>query len=332
MSNEFISQDEVDSLLQGVVDEPESAPAPERTGGVRTYKLGTEQRIVQDRMPALEIINDRFARLLRVGLFNFMRRSPEITIAPPRIVTFGEFIRNLAVPTNLNLATVKPLRGTTMVVFEPALVFRIIDNLFGGDGRFQTRVEGREFTRTELQIIHRLLNVVFEDYQRSWEKVYPLRFQYLRSEIHPQFANIATPTENVVVSTFNIDIGGQGGAFHICIPYSTLEPIRALIHHPARGDQAEPDRRWVDMLQKRVQAADVEIVADLATTTMKLGGLMTMKVGDVLPIELPSTIEAKVDGVPVIACGYGEMNGRYALRVERVLSPERETNQGETHA
>jgi flagellar motor switch protein FliM len=332
MPNEFISQDEVDSLLKGVVDEPESAPVPEETGGVRTYKLGTEQRIVQDRMPALEVINDRFARRLRIGLFNFMRRSPEISIAPPRVVEFGEFSRNLVVPTNLNLATVKPLRGTTMFVFEPALVFRIIDNLFGGDGRFQTRVEGREVTRTELQIIQRLLHVVFEDYQHSWENVYPLRFEYVRSEMHTQFANIATPTEIVVVSTFNIGFGGQGGAFHICIPYSTLEPIRALIHHPVRGDQAEPDRRWMHMLQKQVQAADVEIVADLTTTTMKLGGLMTMKVGDVLPIDLPSTIEAKVDGVPVIACGYGELNGRYALRVERVLSPERETKPGEAHA
>jgi flagellar motor switch protein FliM len=332
MADEFISQDEVDSLLKGVVDAPESVPAPEEAAGVRTYKLGTEQRIVRDRMPALETINDRFARRLRIGLFNFMRRSPEIAIAPPRIVKFGEFIRSLVVPTNLNLATVKPLRGTTMFVFEPALVFLIIDNLFGGDGRFHTRVEGREFTQTEQRIIHRLLHVVFEDYQQSWENVYPLRFEYVRSEMHTQFANIATPTEIVLVSTFKVEFGGQGGAFHICIPYSTIEPIRDLLDNPTRRDQAEPERRWLHMLQKQVQAADVEIVADLATTTMKVGGLMTMKVGDVLPIDLPSTIEAKVDGVPVIACGYGELNGRYALRVERVLSPERETKQGEAHA
>lgn len=331
MANEFLSQEEVDALLKGVVDEPESATAPDEPGGVRAYKLGTQERIVRGRMPTLEIINDRFGRLLRIGLFNFMRRSPEISIAPARVVKYSEFVRNLVVPTNLNLATVKPLRGTTLFVFEPALVFLIIDNLFGGDGRFHTRVEGRDFTQTEQRIISRLLHVVFEDYQKSWERVYPLRFEFVRSEMHTQFANIATPTEIVVVSTFNIEFGGRGGSFHICIPYSTLEPIRDLIYSPMQGDQAEPDRRWFHMLQKQVQAADVEIVADLATTTMKLGGLMKMKVGDVLPIDLASTIEAKVDGVPVIECGFGELNGRYALRVERLLRPEKDTKQGDAH-
>lgn len=331
MANEFLSQEEVDALLKGVVDEPESATAPDEPGGVRAYKLGTQERIVRGRMPTLEIINDRFGRLLRIGLFNFMRRSPEISIAPARVVKYSEFVRNLVVPTNLNLATVKPLRGTTLFVFEPALVFLIIDNLFGGDGRFHTRVEGRDFTQTEQRIISRLLHVVFEDYQKSWERVYPLRFEFVRSEMHTQFANIATPTEIVVVSTFNIEFGGRGGSFHICIPYSTLEPIRDLIYSPMQGDQAEPDRRWFHMLQKQVQAADVEIVANLATTTMKLGGLMKMKVGDVLPIDLASTIEAKVDGVPVIECGFGELNGRYALRVERLLRPEKDTKQGDAH-
>lgn len=331
MANEFLSQDEVDSLLKGVVDGPEPTPAPEEAGGVRPYKLGTHERIVRDRMPTLEIINDRFARLLRIGLFHFMRRSPEVTVAPARVVQYSDFIGTLAVPTNLNLVAAKPLRGTTLFVFEPTLVFRIIDNLFGGDGRFPTRVEGRDFTQTEQRIILRLLHIAFDDYQKSWQNVYPLRFEYVRSEMHPQFASIATPAEMVVVSSFNVEIGGQGGAFHICMPYASLEPIRDLIERPMRGDQAEPDRRWFEMLQKQVQVADVEIVADLATTTMKLGELMTMKAGDVLPIDLPSTIEAKVDGVPVIECGYGELNGRYALRVERMLRPQEDTKQGDAH-
>ena len=333
MGNEFLSQEEVDTLLKGVVDEPESASPPEETGGIRTYKLGTHERIVRGRMPTLEIINDRFARLLRIGLFNFMRRSPEITLAPARVVKYSEFLRNLVVPTNLNLASVKPLRGTTLFCFEPALVFLIIDNLFGGDGRFHTRVEGRDFTLTEQRIIHRLLQVVFDDYQKAWQNVYPLRFEYLRSEMHTQFVNIATPGEIVVVSTWNIEIGGSnGGALHICMPYSTLEPIRDLLYSTMQGDQVEPDRRWQHMLQKQVQSADVEIVANVATTTLKLGELMRMKVGDVLPIELPPLLEAKVDGVPVLECGYGELNGRYALRVERMLRHESDIPQGDVHA
>jgi flagellar motor switch protein FliM len=330
MANEFLSQDEVDSLLKGVVDGPE-AEAPADPGGVKPYRLGTEERIVRGRMPTLEIINDRFARFLRIGMFNFMRRSPEISIVPARVVKYGDFVRNLVQPTSLNIVTVRPLRGNALFVFEPALVFMIIDNLFGGDGRFRARMDGREFTQTEQRIIHRLLQVVFDDYQRSWQPVHPLQFEYVRSEMHTQFAHIANPTEIVVVSSFNIEIGGNGGTFHICIPYSMLEPIRDLIYSTLQVDQAEPDRRWQHMLQKQVQAADVEIVANLASRTMRLGELLTMKVGDVLPIELPTRIQAKVDGVPVLECGYGELNARYALRVERLVRPENETIPGDAH-
>jgi flagellar motor switch protein FliM len=330
MANEFLSQDEVDALLKGV-DESEAAGAEEAPGGVKPYRLGSHERIVRGRMPTLEIINDRFARLLRIGMFNFMRRSPEIAIAPVRVVKYSEFVRNLVVPPNLNIVSVRPLRGNALFVFEPSLVFMIIDNLFGGDGRFQTRVEGREFTQTEQRIIHRLLHVVFDDYQKAWQPVHALSFEYLRSEMNTQFANIANPMEIVVVSTFSIEIGGHGGSFHICVPYSMLEPIRDLIYSSMQGDQAEPDRRWQQMLQKQVQAADVEIVANLATIPMKIGGLMNMKVGDVLPVDLPATIEAAVDGVPVLECRFGEINGRHALRVERVLRPDNDSTQGASH-
>ena len=149
--------------------------------------------------------------------------------------------------------------------------------------------------------------------------------------MHPQFANIATPTEIVVVSSFNIDIAGQGGAIHICMPYSMLEPIRDLIHRPIQGDYAEPDRRWFNMLQKQLQLADVEIVADLARTMVPVRDLMSFKVGDVVPIELAPVLEAKVDGVPVMECSYGEVNGHYALRVERLIKPDRDAKQGDAN-
>ena len=213
MTNEFLTQDEVDALLKGVSGEADSPATDEPAGGVRSYNLATQERIVRGRMPALEIINDRFARMLRVGLFNFMRRSPEISVGPVRVIKYSEFVRNLVVPTNLNIVQVKPLRGSGLFVFEPSLVFLVVDNLFGGDGRFHMRVEGRDFTATEQRIIRRMLEVVTADYEASWKHVHPLKFEYVRSEMHTQFANIASPTEVVVVSTFSIELGSGGGAF-----------------------------------------------------------------------------------------------------------------------
>src|SRR4051812_280003 len=193
MADNFLSQEEVDALLKGVNGDQDDVAAPEEASGVRTYNLATQERIVRGRMPTLEIINERFARYLRIGLFKFIRRSAEASVGSVRVSKYSEFIRNLVVPTNLNLIHMKPLRGTALMVFDPGLVFLLVDNLFGGDGRFHTRVEGRDFTQTEQRIILRILDIVFEAYTKSWEPVYPVEFEYIRSEMNTQFANIATP-------------------------------------------------------------------------------------------------------------------------------------------
>jgi flagellar motor switch protein FliM len=319
MSNEFLTQDEVDALLKGVSGEEEEQTQVLDPGAVRPYNLATQERIVRGRMPTLEIIHERFARLLRIGLFNFMRRSPEISVGPVRAIKYSEFVRNLVVPTNINIAQMKPLRGNALFVFEPALVFLVVDNLFGGDGRFHTRVEGREFTPTEQRIIQKMLQVVFDDYQSAWKNVYPLIFEFQRSEMHTQFANIATPTEIVVATTFNIDFGAGGGAFHICVPYASLEPIRDVIYSTMQGDHTEPDKRWIRMLSKQVQAAEVELSARLVETPVTVQQLINLKVGDVIGVDIPPTVQATIDGVPIFECTYGARNGQYAIRIERAL-------------
>lgn len=320
--SEFLSQDEVDSLLKGVTgetddakDHPEAAP-----GEARPYNLASQERIVRGRMPTMEIINERFARLFRIGLFNFIRRTPDISVGPVRVLKFGEFIRNLHVPTNLNLIQAKPLRGHGLFIFDPNLVFLMVDNMFGGDGRFHTRVEGREFTQTELRIIQKLLAVVFEAYGKSWEPVHPLDFEFVRSEMNPQFANIATPNEVIIVTTFDIELGDNGGAFHVCMPYSMLEPVKDLLYSTMQGDHVAVDQRWLQLLSKQVQSANIELIATLGQTSMTLEQVLKMRSGDVIPLEVDENITASVDGVPVMECKYGAFNNQYALRVEKILS------------
>jgi flagellar motor switch protein FliM len=270
-------------------------------------------------MPTLEIINERFARLLRIGLFNFLRRTTEVSVGPVRISKYTDFIRNLVVPTNLNLVQVKPLRGTALMVFDPTLVFLVVDNLFGGDGRFHTRVEGRDFTQTEQRIIQRLLEIVFETYAKSWEPVYPLEFEYIRSEMNTQFANIATPNEVIVATTFIVELGSATGEIHFCMPYSMIEPIRDLLTSSLQGETLGVDKRWVRLMTQQIQSAEVEIVAELGKNKMHLGDILNMQIGDVIPLSITEEIEAKVDGVPVMQCRYGVFNGQYALRVEKLL-------------
>lgn len=319
MADSFLSQEEVDALLRGVNGEQDDAASAVDESGVRPYNLATQERIVRGRMPTLEIINERFARLLRIALFNFLHRTSEVSIGPVRVHKYSEFIRNLVVPTNLNLVHFKPLRGTGLIVFDPSLVFLLVDNLFGGDGRFHTRVEGRDFTQTEQRIIHRVLNIVFENYAKSWEPVYPIDFEYVRSEMNTQFANIATPNEVVVATTFTIELGPVSGEMHFCTPYSMIEPIRDLLTSSLQGETLETDKRWVRLMTQQIQTAEVELIADLGTAKATLEDLLNLKVGDIIPINVPEMVEAKVDGVPVMECLYGQLNGQYALRVEKLL-------------
>ena len=319
MSDNFLSQEEVDALLKGVTGDQDDTDNLEDTSGVRPYNLATQERIVRGRMPTLEIINERFARLLRIGLFNFLRRSAEVSVGTVKVSKYSEFIRNLVVPTNLNLTHMKPLRGTSLIVLDPGLVFLLVDNLFGGDGRFHTRVEGRDFTQTEQRIIQRILEIIYETYAKSWEPVYPVQFEYIRSEMNTQFANIATPNEVVVSTTFTIELGPVSGEMHMCMPYSMIEPIRDLLTSSLQGETLEIDKRWVRLMTQQIQIAEVELVADLGHTRVTLGDILNMKIGDVIPLHVPEIVSAKVDGTPVMECKYGVFNGQYALRVEKLL-------------
>lgn len=331
-ADKFLSQDEIDALLKGVEGDDETDSSSKDESGVRNYNLATQERIVRGRMATLEMINERYARLLRVELFNFLRRTVEVSVGPVRIIKYTDFIRNLVVPTNLNLIHMNPLRGTGVLVLDPTLVFLVVDNMFGGDGRFHTRVEGRDFTATEQRIIQRILNIMFESYEKAWSPVYPVKFEYLRSEMNTQFANIATPNEVVVAITFNIELGPNSGEMHFCVPYSMVEPIKDLLTSPLQGENLGGDKRWVKLMTQQIQAAEVEIVANLAKRKMTVADLLELKEGDVLPINISDTIEGQIDNIPVMECRYGVFNGQYALKVEKLIRADgsQEQLQGES--
>lgn len=322
MSQDFLSQEEVDALLKGVTGEADEEQQEEEAGGVKSYDLGRQERIVRGRMPTMELINERFARYLRIGLFNYMHRSTEISVGPVRVQKYSDFIRNLVVPTNLNLVQVKPLRGTGLVVFDPNLVFLVVDNMFGSDGRFHTRVEGRDFTPTEQRIILGILNVVFTEYEKAWKPVHEIQFEYVRSEMNTQFANIATPSEIVVAFTFTIELSGNSAEMHLCLPYSMIEPIRDVLYSTMHSEQAGSDQRWSGLLRKQLVSAEVELVAGLGESMVTLGEVARLKVGDIVPINISDLVAVRVDGIPLMDCRYGINNGQYALKVEKFISSE----------
>jgi flagellar motor switch protein FliM len=321
MSNQILSQDEVDALLQGITGESQKLEQEHvDEGAIRNYDISSQERIVRGRMPTMEVINERFARNIRIGLFNFMRKSPEIAIGSIKVQKYSAFLREIVVPTNFNIVSVRPLRGSGLIVCDPTLVFAVIDALFGGAGKYHTRIEGRDFSPTEQRIIGRLVEVVCAEYKKAWQGIYPLELEYQRSEMQPQFANVATPSEIVVATSFTLEIGDTSGTIHFCIPYATLEPIRDVLYSTIQGDAVEPDRRWVNLMTQQIQSAQVELIAELGHAPATVEQLLSFKPGDFIELDLKQAIQAKVSGVPVLDCHYGVSNGKYALKVDQLLT------------
>lgn len=320
---DLLSQDEIDALLHGV-DEGEvdtEAPEEEVEQGARLYDFTSQERIVRGRMPTLEMVNERFARYFRISLFNFLRRSAEISVSGIQVQKFSEFIQSLFVPTNLNIIRMSPLRGRALIVMEPRLVFTAVDNFFGGGGQFYNKVEGREFTPTEMRVIRLILDMVFKDLQEAWRPVMDMDYEYMNSEVNPQFANIVSPSEIVVISTIHVELEGGGGDLNIAMPYTMIEPIRELLD-AVTSDRGEVDGRWQETLRNEVMRSEVELSSILVEKQIALQEVMKFRSGDVIPVEMPESVLLFAEDIPVFKGKLGLSDGNYAIQILEKLNQD----------
>jgi len=324
--SDLLSQDEIDALLHGVDDveeEDSSDNAEEVEGETSDYDFSSQDRIVRGRMPTLEMVNERFARHMRISLFNMMRRTAEVSINGIQMIKFGEYIHTLFVPTSLNMVRFRPLKGTALITMEARLVFILVDNFFGGDGRYHAKIEGREFTPTERRIIQMLLKLIFEDYKEAWSPVMDVSFEYLDSEVNPSMANIVSPTEVVVISSFHIELDGGGGDFHIALPYSMLEPIRELLDAGVQSDKEDTDMRWSKALRDEIMDVPVAINTKFIEVDIPLSQLMDLQAGDIIPIEMPEHITVLIEDLPTFRAKLGRSRENIALKIEeKIKRPE----------
>jgi flagellar motor switch protein FliM len=323
-SEKILDQAEIDALIHGVDSGAVSTEAPPGPDEVRNYDFNNQMRIVRGRMPTLEMINERFARLFRVSLYNLLRRSPEISVAPVAIKKFSEYVHTLHVPTNLNLVKINPFRGTALIMLDPKLVFAVVDSFFGGTGR-HAKIEGRDFTATEQRIIHMLLRNVFADLHEAWAHVANIDVEYIQSEINPHFANIVSPSEIVVITNFHIDLDGVGGDLHVTMPYAMIEPLREVLDSGMASDRVDKDERWMHTLREEIEDAEVELSTLLGRTNITLADLLNLKPGDILNCDFTGKVLVLAEDVPMFRGSFGLSRGQQAIKFEekvrRISSP-----------
>lgn len=314
--SDVLEQDEIDALLHGVNSGAvDTAPRPEPDAGeARDYDFSTQTRIVRGRMPTLEMINERLARALRLSIFGMLRRSVEISVLGVSTPKYSEYIPSLSVPTSLNLIRFQPLSGTGLMIFEAKLVFSIIDIYFGGNGR-RAKIEGRDFTPTENQIIEMLMEQVIAGLKEAWSPVLDIDVDFINREMNPSFANIVSPTEIVVVSRLRVELDGYGGEIHVTLPYSMLEPLKDTLRAGMQSDRADKEERWAQILRNELEEAHVDLVTRLGSAQMTVGSLLAMQAGDIIPCDFDGRATVLADGVPLFQGELGQQGGVQVVKV-----------------
>ena len=327
---QILSQDEVDALLKGIsggeIEEPEEDLEAEDLG-YQPYDFTKQERIVQIKMPAMEAISDGFMRSVRTSLSTTLRRIIDLTSAPMELERFGAFVRTLPVPSSLQIFKMAPFRGHALIVLEPKLVFTLVENFLGGTGIRNIRIEGRDFTAIEQRLIRRVVNLLLSDLEKAWYSLQPLKVQYIRSEINPQFAKICQPEDVVIISRYDVDMDRAVGSITVCIPMNNLESVKAKLLTTFQREQSEEDISIRRVLTENIKNVDVDVRVDLGKAFIPAGDIMELQVGDIIQLErrttelLPAFVagERKYMGTP------GIHRGNNALLVKKkVLDPERE--------
>ncbi len=315
----ILSQEEIDALLHGMEEgKVDTTPEQLNRSGIMAYDFANQDRIIRGRMPTLEIINDHFSRLFRNTLSSALRKAIDVGSRGVQMMKFGEFIKTLPVPSSLHIFRMDPLRGHAILVLESKLVFTLLDLFFGGSGKTSFRIEGRDFTAIESRLIQRIVTMVFGDLEKAWNSVHPLTIQHTRSEINPQFVSIVPPSDLVMTIPFGIELEEFTGMVTVCIPYSTIEPIKTKLYSGYQSDQLEVDRNWIERFYERVKSTEVEVKVELGRGHITVQDLFRLRVGDVLPLgkNVSEPLVVRVQGVPKFSARPGVYGSNKAIQIE----------------
>ena len=314
---EILSQDEVNALLRGISSGSIETEKQEEVGGIRPYDLTSQDRIVRGRMPTLEIINERFARLLRNELTSALRKVAEITATSVDMQKFGEFLKNIPLPTSLTIFKMPPLRGYGIFVLDSRLVYNLIDIFFGGTTDLHVKIEGRDFSPIENKLIKKITDMAFNAMKAAWTPVSPIDIEFQRSEINPQFATIVTPTEVVIISRFEVDIEGAVSKFMVCVPYSMIEPIKEKLYSRFQSEQLEIDQRWIERFKERLKESELDIKIKIGTTNISAQDFLKIKKGDVIVLDkrIEEPLVVEIENLPKFIGYPGKINNQVAVKL-----------------
>ncbi|MEW6669173.1 MAG: flagellar motor switch protein FliM [Thermodesulfobacteriota bacterium] len=319
--SKLLSQDEVDALLKGLDTgdiESEQKPA-EAESVLESFDWASLGRNVRGSMPLLEVVNSRFCQRVRASLSSVLRKLMDISPEPVETIKFSEFQRSLPVPTSMHLFKLEPLRGTGILVIESRLVFCLVEAFFGGSGMGSTKIEGRDFTPIEKKVIEKVVQMALVNLTESWEEVYPIKTEFIRSESNPLAVNVVPPEELLISAKFDVELNKPLGKIMVCTPISSFQPIRQKLAGGYLDDDAKLDETWVNCIRDRLMPILVEMKVDLGRTTLSVKELQNLRPGDIIVLDnsFRDPIRAFVEGVHKYEGYAGRVRNRKVFKVEQ---------------
>ena len=322
MTTEILSQDEIDSLLKGVqsgdIETGSDATTPDSAA---QFNFRSQERIIRGRMPGLEIANERFARTFRNSITTVLRRFVDVNIQGITMMKFGDFMKTLPLPSNINLFRMKPLKGLALFIIEAPMVFALVECFFGGTTVKYVKAEGRYFTAIEQKVIAKIMSHAFADMSASWQGIIPIEPEYVGNEINPQFVTIVQPTEIVIKVQVNVELENFTGKIYFCIPYSVVEPLKEKLCSGFTADRVETDDRWIAGLQDKLLNSRVSVTGEIGRVQLSIGDVMALKVGSVinLGVHKGDDLLVKVEDIPKFRGTPGFRKGNQAIRLTEIL-------------
>jgi flagellar motor switch protein FliM len=331
---QLLSQDEIDALLKGISDgdvetapeiELEPVPTAEAPGPHRhsteVFDFAKYTKGRKERFSALDFISDRLSKSLRSALTLFLEREVEININPTQYTEYGEFIKTLPLPTNMNIVMTDNLKGFFIVIFDAKLIFCVLETVFGSNTITVPKIEGREFTKIEFNVIKKVVDLVSAEMEKAWEPVFEIRCKYSRSEINPNYITMVSLEETVVVLEFAIEIADVTSWMKICMPYGILETIKShLISTPSRED-LEMRAKWFQNLRTSVKEVPLELRAILGKKKLSVEQFLKIRKNSVIVTEtgVDEPIEVTVNDQPKMKGKIGVYRGNKAVRIDEIL-------------
>jgi len=345
--NQVLSQSEVDALLNAVSDGNVDVAGGGAAGGdggggdagaaggvaggegipepeVAPYDLTNQDRVIRGRMPTLDIIYERFIRLYRMSLSNSLRKIASISIISTDLLKFGEFVNTLPIPSCMCIMRFESLRGPALLVFESKLAYALVDSYFGGTDRPYTKIEGKEFTRIELSIMKKVMDLAIKDLEDAWAPVHRVDISFSRTEVNPQFVGVVPPSDVIISTTFEVELENASGTIALVIPYSTIEPIKQKLNASFQTEADHADKEWTAKMEEHLKQVESNVAVNLGKADITVGDLVNLNPGDIIPLtqDADGELDLLVEGVPKFKCLLGISRGNRAVQVTKYIDIE----------